>query len=124
MNIVLDTHALLWHITKDKHLSVTAKSLIRQSFRVIIPTIVLLELLYLLKKKGLEDNFLLILNKLKKNKKYSILSLDLIILEEVLKVSSGLEMHDRVIVASAELLKIPLITKDAIIRNLYQNTIW
>ena len=51
MSIVTDTHALYWFLTADKRLSRAAKNTIEESETIIIPTIVLLEFLYLFQKK-------------------------------------------------------------------------
>lgn len=55
---------------------------------------------------------------------YAILALDIITVLAVCKQKSILEMHDGIIVASAKLLKVPLVTKDETIRKVYLKTIW
>lgn len=124
MNLVIDTHALFWLLTNDKRLSIRAKDEARKSSQLIIPTIVSLELLYLLQKKGLANTFPAVLEKLKQEKNYTIVSLDLVILQAIPHVSNKLEMHDRIIVATAQLLKVPIVTKDRLIQKVYKSTIW
>ncbi len=124
MNIVVDTHALLWFLTKDKKLSKLAKSSINNSKKVFIPTIVLLELLYTMHKINIEDKFPLVLKLIKKHKKYAVISLDIAIVEKVAQLTNLLEMHDKVIVATADMLKLPLVSKDSTIQKVYKNIIW
>lgn len=124
MNLVVDTHTLYWFLTADKRLSKKAKTAIEEATRIIIPTIVLLELLYLLQKKKQRDVFSLGYEKLKDDNKYIFASLDMAAVEEVIKVRSALEMHDSIIVATAKMLDASIVTKDRIIRKIYKKAIW
>lgn len=124
MNLVIDTHALLWLLTNDKKLSNRAKTIVRKSTQIFIPTIVLLELLYLLDKKDLANTFSDVLKVIKSDAKYSIFSLDIVTVELIAKDSIKLEMHDRVIVATAQLLGVAIVTRDRGISQFYQEVIW
>lgn len=122
--IVIDTHPLFWYLTEDKRLPVKTKAYLQGSSKIFVPTIVLLELLYLLQKKGLSNKFSLVLNKVRRSKRYLSVSLDLDIVEQIFSSSPKLESHDSVIVATAQILKLAIITKDRKIRSLYKETIW
>lgn len=124
MNIVIDTHALFWYFSNDKRLSQKARHHIRRSLKVFIPTIVLLELFHLMNKRGLVNQFNTILGDLKSATNTTIVSLDLPIMEESFGFQPTLEIHDAVVVATARLLKAPLITKDETIQKIYQDIIW
>ena len=124
MNIVIDTHSLYWFLTADKRLSRRAKTTIEEATRVVIPTIVLLELLYLFQKKKQRDAFSTAFEKLKNGSKYIFASLDIAAVEEVINIAFTLEMHDRVVVATAQMLSAPIVTKDRTIRKMYKATIW
>lgn len=124
MNVLLDTHTLFWLFTSDKRISNKAKLKFREAKKVFIPTIVLLELLYLLKKKRLNDQFSGILNQLKAEGRINFISLDIAIVENMPDTDFRLEMHDSAIVTSAHILDLPIITKDRAIRKIYKNTIW
>lgn len=124
MNVLLDTHALFWLFTSDKRISIKAKLKFREAKKVFIPTIVLLELLYLLNKKKLNGQFLKILDQLKAEGRINFVSLDMAIVENMPKQDFVLEMHDNAIVTSAQILSLPIITKDRTIRKVYKNTIW
>lgn len=124
VSIIIDTHTLYWFLTADKRLSRTAKNTIEEAETIVIPTIVLLELLYLFQKKKQVELFPIAFKSFKKDKKYILASLDVAILEEVLKAPSILEIHDRTIVATAQMLNAPIVTKDRTIRKMYKETIW
>ncbi len=125
MNIIVtDTHALYWFLIGDKRLSKKAKTAIEEASRVVIPTIVLLELYYLLEKKKRKEAFVLAFEKFKNEGKYILVSLDVVAVEEVIKVSSALEMHDSIIVATAKMIEAPIVTKDRSINQTYKKTIW
>ena len=51
VSIIIDTHTLYWFLTADKRLSRIAKNTIEETETIVIPTIVLLELLYIFQKK-------------------------------------------------------------------------
>ena len=123
--IVIDTHPLFWYFTQDStRLPSKTKAYLEGVSRIFVPTIVLLELLYLLQKKRLTNKFSFVLRTLKTSKKYVPLSLDLDIVEQIFRFSTKLESHDSVIVATAQMLRVPLVTKDRKIRDMYKNTIW
>lgn len=124
MKIIVDTHTLFWFLTADKRLSNKAQDTIEYIDRIYIPTIVLLELLYLFQKKGQKENFSFAFDKLKDNSKYTFLSLDVAIIEEVFKLSSKLEMHDSIVTALAQLLNAFIVTRDKKIQEVYKKTIW
>lgn len=124
MNIVIDTHALLWLLTNDAKISSQAKEAARDAIQINIPTIVLLELLYLLNKKRLTKTFSSILMKLKLDKSYSMVPLDIFVVEKIAQKPIDLEMHDNIIVSTAEILDLPIVTKDQLIQKVYPKTIW
>lgn len=121
--IIIDSHALFWFLSENPKLSKKAKNLIQQSSKIIIPSIVLMEILYLLEKSNLSFRFVELLSELKL-KKYLIYPLDLSIISQTLSVDSGLEMHDRIIVATAKIFDAFLVSKDAEIRDYYLKTVW
>ena len=123
MNVLLDTNALFWYLEDSPSLGKNAEVAIDKADQVVTPTIVLLELLYLLKKKNRKEEFAVVLDKIIE-KEYKIVSLDLATAITTYDLIEKLEMHDAVIVSSAKLLGIPLVTRDRTIRKVYKNTIW
>ncbi|MBI2019986.1 PIN domain-containing protein [Candidatus Daviesbacteria bacterium] len=124
MNIVVDTHTLFWFLTADKRLSTLAKETLEKAQKVFIPTVVLLELFYLVNKKASAEIFRKLHDKLKTNPKFIFVSLDMVIAEKVIETNLRIEMHDLVIIASSQILKAPLITRDETIQKVYKKIIW
>lgn len=124
MKIVIDTHALFWLLTNDKRLKSRAKTMVREAAQIFVPTIVLLELLYTLNKKRLAGHFPSILDSLKSDIKFTIISLDVGVVESSIDFSTKLEMHDCIILTTAKMLDIPVVTKDRAIRKTYRRAIW
>lgn len=124
MKLLSDTHSLFWLFSNNKKLSLSARNLLENSEKIFIPTIVILELLYLLNKIGLQSLFPNIFTQLKNNSRYSIIPLDLEITETLLTFPDTMEMHDRIIIATAKLMKVPVVTKDQTIKKIFKHTIW
>ena len=126
MKVLVDTNTLFWYSLADlhKHLSKKAKEVLLNADQIFVPTIVILELYYLMRKLNLIDHFSTILEEIETSKKYLIITLDINIVKSTLKQTEALEMHDRVIVATSESLSQAIVTKDETIRKIYKNTIW
>lgn len=56
--------------------------------------------------------------------KYTIWPLDMGVVLQMYGIKDTLELHDRVIVATAKQLNIPRISKDREITKIYKKTIW
>ena len=92
---------------------------------IAVPTIVLAEALYLIEKKRVTLKLKEVLRKLEIGWNYTTIPLDLRLVARMEAVGRLLELHDRIIVASAALLGAPLITKDEAIRRAkYVQTLW
>ena len=55
---------------------------------------------------------------------FRALSLDLDTVHSYIDLEHDLEIHDRIIVSSAKLLDVPIITKDKSISKIYPKVIW
>ena len=122
MEVIADSHALFWLISGSKKLSKKAREILAEASRIIVPTIVLLELLYILQKYGQEDKFSTLLSELTRDR-YLVYPIDLALVKECAKVEKNLEMHDRLIVACARVFGSPIVSKDKEIRKFYPRTI-
>ena len=118
---VTDTHGFLWFLSKDEKLGKKALEIFRLCDKgketVVIPSIVLLECLYVCEKKKIEYEFREITLKIQGSSNYPGYPLDEEVVLECQKVADIAEPHDRIIVATAKLLNAKLITKDADITN-------
>lgn len=120
MPYVTDTHALVWHLTDDKRLGAGARRVFERSEAgeviIIVPTIVLAEVLHIARGKRIALTFQETLERVEKGSNYEITPLDLPTLRAADAIAANLELHDRLIVATAQLVGVSLLTKDAAIR--------
>ena len=121
--IVVDSHTLFWFLSGNPKLSRKAEDGIKSAKEVVVPSIVLMEILYILEKNNLSSRFIEILSELKV-RRYLVYPLDVEIITQTLFFSSELEMHDRIIVATAQMFDCPLISKDREIKKIYPKIVW
>lgn len=130
MPYVTDAHAFLWFISNDSRLSQNVKKIYEQAKvgnnKIILPTIAFLEILWVVEKT---NNIMLSPEKLwtivKESSWLQIVPLDLLVLEKFIDVSKKLEMHDRIIVATAKLVEASILTLDPEIKKLGGlKTVW
>lgn len=124
-----DTHALLWHFTNDPKISQNAKEIFDKTETgehiIFIPSIVIAECLSIFDKKKITFDFKALFNQIRRSENYAIIPLDHKVLLKMVEITDVPELHDKIIVATAKLLKVPLITKDSFLRNLKTiTTIW
>ncbi|HLX11208.1 MAG TPA: PIN domain-containing protein [Bacteroidota bacterium] len=122
MEVVIDSHALFWFITNNSKLSERAKKAIQEASVVVVPSIVVMEILYIFEKHNLAHRFVDFLGELKV-RKYLIYPLDIEVIAQTVAIPHDLEMHDRIILATAQLIDAPLLTKDREIKKYYSKTI-
>lgn len=118
---VADTHALVWHLQANPKLSPHAQTIFldadKGAHQIFVPSIVLVELIYLSERKRIETALVARAFDLLKRTSinYRVVPLDTAIARTLLEVDTLLvpEMPDRVIVATAKHLRLPLITHDS-----------
>ena len=123
MKILLDTHSLVWLLSSSNKLSNKSRESILSADIIILPTIVLLEAYHVSKKLKFEDGFKLFLSKLP-TPAFQVVPLDLTAVNSYIELESYLEIHDRIIVSSARLLDLTIVTKDPEISKIYPKVIW
>jgi len=126
---VTDAHGFLWFLSKDKRLGKKALEIFRSCDKgeeiVVVPSIVLLECLYVCEKKRIGFEFREIMLKIQGTFNYPVYPLDEGVVLECQNVDKIAEPHDRIIVATTKLLNAKLITKDAgIINSKLVETVW
>ncbi len=119
---VTDTHGLIWHLTDDdRKMGVLAKETFKEADHGIciiwIPTICLIEMIYLCEKpKQLISQAMVknLLEQLKPDTSYRTVALTKEIVLASIKIPRSLipDMPDRIIAATALFLNCPLITLD------------
>jgi PIN domain nuclease of toxin-antitoxin system len=126
-NYSIDTHALLWHFTGKQALSTKAKKIIDKIFlgsnKCYLSTIVPLEAYHHALRKP-KFNFQTFIIQLKKSN-ILFIPLNKKVLSLCYKLPKNLEIHDRVITATALVTNSILITKDPEIRKIKEvKTVW
>jgi PIN domain nuclease of toxin-antitoxin system len=118
MDLVTDTHSIVWYFTNDPLLSERALAAFEETTKeglIIIPAVVLAEMMFISKKGKIALNFEETLKIIEEYDNIEVAPLDIEILKVANKVKADLEMHDRLIVATALYYNAPLITKDRLI---------
>jgi len=118
MDVVTDTHSIVWYFTNDPILSKRALDALEKTAKeglIIIPAVVLAEMMFIAKKGKIVLNFEEILKIIEEYDNIEVAPLDIDILRVANKIEKELEMHDRLIVATALNHNTPLITKDRLI---------
>lgn len=128
MEITIDTHALLWYMDKslNNKLSSVAFNTIQKAEEagiIYISVITLVEILHLIEKGRINQDFKFILKSIESNDICRIIPLDITIIKELESIK-GIEAHDRIIIATSKITNSSLVSKDEIIRNYYSNVIW
>ncbi len=121
---VVDTHALVWHLTNDVKLGAHARQILTETDQgrhvVIVPSIVLVEAVFIGEKQtqGITPQQVAgLVSKVSGSPNYVVEPLDLGIVEEMQKIPRAkiAGMPDRIIAATAIKLGLPLITRDSVI---------
>ena len=103
MTCVLDTHALVWHLTDNVRLGRNAGALLCDpASRIVIPTIVMAELKYLYHRRRIRLSYDEVLTSIENDERCMLFPLT----EPVLALLPvELEIHDAIICATAILLQ-------------------
>jgi predicted nucleic acid-binding protein len=127
MKYIVDTHSLVWYLTKDKRLSSKVKKILKEAEQgrneVILPAIVLLEAIDIQEKKRIHFKIEKLFDFIEKRDNFTVIGLDFAQIKEIAKIGKGLDLHDRVILAIGKLCKGVILTKDPEIKKLTK-TIW
>lgn len=119
-NYVTDTHSLVWYFTESQRLSKKALKVFEKTLEegsIIIPTVVLAEIMYISRKGRINISFAETVKKIRESENFEIAPLDLDILNAADEIDYDLEMHDRLIVATALFFDVPVITRDEVIKE-------
>jgi PIN domain nuclease of toxin-antitoxin system len=120
MDYVADTHCLIWYFTEDPQLSKKALGAFEGTLKkgiIIIPAVVLAEVMFIAKRGKITLTFKETLKRIESYENFDIAPLDVEILRVADKIEVELEMHDKLIVATALYYNATLITKDRRIKG-------
>ena len=120
MRYLLDSVTIIRHFRKKKKIGRTALSILddieQQEDCLAISVISLMEIMYLAEKRRIEIDLQGTLNRIESSSKYMIINL----VPEILRVAQTIqfyELHDRLILATAKWLDIPVIFSDSKFEN-------
>lgn len=117
---VTDTHCLLWHMGDRRRLSKTAQRIFTSAeegrAQIIVPSIVLVEAIFLVQRQRVKEN---VLNQLmditeQSDANFYVTSLNMAVVQALRSFGPAAvpELSDRIIAATALALKLPLLTTD------------
>lgn len=117
---VLDTHVLIWHLQDSEFISSPANSILDDveagKAKAVIPSIVLVEMVYLAEKKRIDLHLLdAALRCLRDGENYQVADLDLAVTENLRKIPRAVvpDMPDRIIAATALVMGLPILSIDS-----------
>ena len=130
--MVLDTHAVVWHLLDSPRLSPKVLSLVEQAVRdgdpLYVSTISLLETVYLVEKRRLPEEALDRLIQTLSRPDSDIVSVSfsmaIALAARQIPREQVPDMPDRIVAATALHLGVPLITRDSTIQKAGIETIW
>lgn len=128
MQYLMDTVAVIRHFTGKGKIGNSASSILNSIETsddfLIISVISLMEIMYLAEKNRIKLSLKETLDTIDASSKYTIVNLN----PDILKVAESLyfnELHDRLILATAKWLDIPLISSDSKFKNIFDiKMIW
>ncbi len=128
VRITVDAHALIWYtdVKSNRYLSSRAMDAITSAERegiIYVPIIVLLEILSVIEKGRYPLDFDALLLDIERNTSYQIVPFDTDLLKMAMRLP-GLELHDRVIAATAMLTNSVLVSRDREIRASGVPVVW
>lgn len=126
--ITVDAHSLIWYVHEPSNVKLTQKALeiidnAERNGIIYVPSIVLLEILRLVEKGKYPISFDALVKNIENHARYEVIPLNTELIS-ILKNIHGLELHDRVIVATAMMTNTILVSKDREIRAAGLNVIW
>lgn len=131
-SVIVDTHAAVWYLLNDLRLSRKASSVLDETTQggdpILIPSISLVELIYLVEKGRIPASTQTRLRAAIEDPDgpYELAPLDQDVADAVRAIDRQLvpDLPDRVIAATALALKLRLVSRDSKIRSSQIETIW
>jgi predicted nucleic acid-binding protein len=129
MNYLADTVALVRHLRGGKKLGTRARKLLQEAdvgfHTIYISGVTLMEILYLSESRRIPIDLNVVQGLLTQSRNYRVIPVGL----EVVALAAGIddvpELHDRLIVATAKLLTVPILTNDPVMSgSKHTTTIW
>ncbi|MBM3934823.1 MAG: type II toxin-antitoxin system VapC family toxin [SAR202 cluster bacterium] len=120
LKVVIDTHTLIWYLEESRKLPGSPKSILHSidngEATGIVPTIVLAEFIVVFEKGKTRIDPYRLIRRVENETNFEFAPLSMGVLRRMGDLAQ-LELHDRIIVATALSLDAKLITRDPIIRS-------
>lgn len=128
MECLADTVAIIRHFAKTGKIGLKAKRILKGADKgknsIHISTISIVEIMYLAERKRIQVNLEDVIRKIQNSDNYYFVDLSVGIVE-IAKTIKGLELHDRLIVATGKYLDYPILTCDKSLSSLKEvEVIW
>ncbi len=124
---ILDTHAILWRFRGDARLPVRVHELFdaaeRDETTLVVPTIVWAELTLIAERRFPDFSVQDVLDRFDRMASVRHAPLDMAVFEAFRDLPPSLDIHDRVIAATAKVYGCPLVTTDRKLQGAVE-TIW
>lgn len=113
MTSIIDTHILLWYLSDDDRLPNRLEQKIQSpEIEVIIPIIVLIESVDIIKKERVDYPIEKLLLRVTATDKFYFKNLDMDVVMKISEMDTSLTLHDRIIVATADIFDSKILTID------------
>lgn len=120
MEYLADTVAIVRHFSGSKKIGKKTKEIFNRTDQgehtIYISIFSMVEIMYLSEKEKIPVNFSGVKSEITESDNYHVIDLNIEIVETARKIG-GLELHDRLIVATADYLGVPILTSDQMIRD-------
>jgi PIN domain nuclease of toxin-antitoxin system len=118
LRFLADTVAIIRHFSQTGRIGETAKSLLQAADKgehsIVISMMSVAEILYLSEKGTIPLDLRQLTDRISTSGNYRLIDIDLGVLMQAQTIR-GLELHDRLIVATAQVLGVPMLTSDKLI---------
>lgn len=106
MLFVTDTHSFLWYLSQEDKLGRGALNVFEEAEKgnvvILVPTIVLAEAFHVCNSKGIVVKFSQLLEKIEVGRNFTSVPLDFNVIKQIQKLDKIKELHDKIIVATAQ----------------------
>lgn len=114
---VVDTNALIWHLSNDRRLSGAARAVFaaaeRGETRLVLSAVVIAELFYADRKFNLFSDFASLFRRIQQAPHFRLIAFEASHVLDFAGDDAAPEMHDRIIAGLARRLNAPVLTSDA-----------
>lgn len=129
MEYLADTVAIVRHLRSHPSLGDQAARILEEAdlgqHHIYISAITLMEVLYLSEAKRIDVRLQELVRHISQSTNYTVVPVDADVILAAIGIDDVPELHDRILVATARYLQVPILTGDQVIaRSKHVRTIW